>query len=435
VRRHRLWLCCLFLATNVALASAQQSGPGVLPGSQPLAAGGTVSGGFRVADGNADGTAAGGYSWASDTNTVIYRIGADNVGFSAGGVLRWDYNTTRILSTIPFQGAVGSAGTPTFLAGTAGIFSPFTNYLGFSVGGGNSGEIDTTAWRLPLAFELGWAASGGTLDLRLARDVANQLALRNGTNPQAFNLYNTFTSSTIYERAESTWTGNVFYFGTRKGSGGGSARSMSFITDGQDRWNIGTTGNITAGTDNTYAIGNGTGALLRPSSIFLAAPGITIGSGTGITVGNAGEVRDLDYVVTIASTAFVCAATTCDVTIGTLPAKTLLYPSIAEITTTFACTATCTSSTLSFLLGKGSGGAEYLASFDADAATGVFGDADAELGTLLTRAAAIANGTYHTTSQAVVLRLTSGTGNIGNGAATNLSQGSVTITLRHRVKG
>lgn len=159
---------------------------------------------------------------------------------------------------------------------------------------------------------------------------------------------------------------------------------------------------------------------------------VTAGSATGLTVSNTGEVRTTVYKVVVDRTAFVAAATTADLTIGTLPANTWLVNVTASLTTTFACTATCTTATLSMVVGKGAGGAEYLASFDADAATAVFGDADAEMGTLMTRAAAIQGGTFTAGSQAVVVRLTSGTGNIGDGAATNLSQGSITIWVTTR---
>ena len=39
----------------------------------------------------------------------------------------------------------------------------------------------------------------------LVRDAANTLAQRNGTNAQQFNIYNTFTSATDYERLEAVW--------------------------------------------------------------------------------------------------------------------------------------------------------------------------------------------------------------------------------------
>jgi hypothetical protein len=160
---------------------------------------------------------------------------------------------------------------------------------------------------------------------------------------------------------------------------------------------------------------------------------ITPGSATGLTISDTGSVRTQIYKVNVLSTAFVCAAVTCDLTIGTLPANTWVQNVTSQLVTTFACTATCTTSTLSLVLGKGSGGAEYLASLDADAAAAIFGDADAEMGTLLTRAAAIQAGTFNATTQTIVLRLTSGTGNIGTGTVTNLSQGSFFIWVQTTV--
>lgn len=185
---------------------------------------------------------------------------------------------------------------------------------------------------------------------------------------------------------------------------------------------------------NIVQIGNANAASINVNAALLPqAPKITAGAATGLTVSNTGEARTVVYKVTLDKTAFVCAATTCDVTIATLPANTWLLNVTASLTQTFACTATCTTSTLSAVLGKGSGGSEYLASADMDAATAIFGDADAEMGTLLTRAAAIQGGTFTSSSQAVVFRLVSGTGNIGTGATTNLSQGSITMWLTTRV--
>lgn len=273
----------------------------------------------------------------------------------------------------------------------------------------------------------------GATDVALYRDAANVLAQRNSTNAQKMRWYKTFTDASNGEWAEiDTTPGSTMTIGTLA-NGTGTVRNIGFATAGSLKWFIDAAsgGFLKAATDNTVDIG-ATGAN-RPKSLFLAAPAITPGAATGVTVNNSGEVKELQYQVTVATTAFTCAAVTCDVTIGTLPADTFLVRVDAKLTTTFACTATCTSSTLSFILGKGAGGSEYLASFDADAATGVFGDADAEMGTLMTRAAAIQGGTYNTASQAVVLRLTSGTGNIGTGAATNLSQGSVNFTLTTRV--
>lgn len=182
--------------------------------------------------------------------------------------------------------------------------------------------------------------------------------------------------------------------------------------------------------DSGYAGFNaGSITAMGAAGVFGGSATITNGAGAGITVVNTGLLQRAVYKVTIDRTAFVCNATTCDMTIGTLPAKTAILSTYADLTTTFACTATCTSSTLSMVLGLTAGTNGLLVSFDADAAIGQFGDADAELGATLARATAVQGGLVPAWSatNGVFLRLTSGTGNIGNGAATNLSQGSITF--------
>jgi hypothetical protein len=85
-------------------------------------------------------------------------------------------------------------------------------------------------------------------DLAIQRDAADSLAQRRTTNPQTFNIYNTFTSSTSHERGFLRWSSNVFQIGTEKGSGGGTARALEFQTDGTTRLTIATNGQVTAST-------------------------------------------------------------------------------------------------------------------------------------------------------------------------------------------
>lgn len=158
---------------------------------------------------------------------------------------------------------------------------------------------------------------------------------------------------------------------------------------------------------------------------------LTPGSGTGITVNNAGEFNRQVYKVTITSSQFISNAVTHDVTWVTVPAKTRIIGIVADLTQTFACAAVCTTSTLSATVGKTAGGNQYLVSFDMDAATARFGLADADLGTSINRASAIQGGDLPSWTGATTLnlRMTSGTGNLGNGSVTNLSQGSITLYL------
>lgn len=117
-------------------------------------------------------------------------------------------------------------------------------------------------------------------DVIIARDAANTLALRNSTSPQAFNIYNTYTSGSVYERAEAFWLSNSFTI--RTAQSGGSARSMTIGTQGDANLIISTNTAIRADfsslgikfyqhillpTDNTYDIG--AASANRPRSLFL----------------------------------------------------------------------------------------------------------------------------------------------------------------------
>jgi hypothetical protein len=82
---------------------------------------------------------------------------------------------------------------------------------------------------------------------RLETDSSNILAQRNGINPQAFRLYNTYTSSTNFERLNLRWDTNVVKIGTEKGSAGGTARDLVFETDALARITITSSGDIGIG--------------------------------------------------------------------------------------------------------------------------------------------------------------------------------------------
>ena len=170
-----------------------------------------------------------------------------------------------------------------------------------------------------------------------------------------------------------------------------------------------------------------TGADVTFDSVTLVDTAVTVGSGTGVTVDVTAKVQRVVYKLSVIQSHWVAAAVTQDFTIATLPAKTRITDVTAEITQQFACTATCTSATLSMVVGKGAGGSEYLDSFDIDAATAVFGDVDSERGASLD---GVVNGEITWgAAQAVVARLTSGTGNLGNATVTNLSGGDVTFYI------
>jgi hypothetical protein len=106
----------------------------------------------------------------------------------------------------------------------------------------------------PYAWASGTNLTGATTDLFLRRDAANTLAQYNGTAAQTFRIYNTFTSATNFERLNiiAQAAGSVI-IGTEKGSGGGSARSLEFQTDGVTRLTLATNGAATFSAGVTCA--------------------------------------------------------------------------------------------------------------------------------------------------------------------------------------
>lgn len=94
-----------------------------------------------------------------------------------------------------------------------------------------------------LNFQSSFSSSGANVDLSLFRDAANTLAQRNGTNAQAFRVYNTYTDASNYERARLAWSGNVFEVATAA-AGSGTARNMK-LTAGASDVTLATSGAMT----------------------------------------------------------------------------------------------------------------------------------------------------------------------------------------------
>lgn len=150
-----------------------------------------------------------------------------------------------------------------------------------------------------------------------------------------------------------------------------------------------------------------------------------VASGTGITVGYNGDQRRGTFKITVANTAWITAGLTQSITLAVIPAKCSVKSVIADTTAAL----TNGVSTLALTVGPTGTLAGYIASHDVKTAPVTKGLADADMGTLLTRAAAVQGGHMPSWSAGVnlVATLTSGTVNLGNGAVTALTTGSTTF--------
>jgi hypothetical protein len=83
----------------------------------------------------------------------------------------------------------------------------------------------------------GAAASGGS-DVLLYRDGPGELALRNGVNAQRFNVYETYTDASNYERGFIQSSGSGYFQVGTEAAGTGVAQILSFFQNGAERVRI-----------------------------------------------------------------------------------------------------------------------------------------------------------------------------------------------------
>lgn len=204
------------------------------------------------------------------------------------------------------MGAVGNAGlrcgNPPAVVGTNGgsIHVGCINgalYCGSLSAFGGSARIDANAIKIPSGNVFAFSSdstSYGTADAQLARLAAGQMIMRNSTTAQTFLVANTYTSTTSYEAAGAWWSSNVAYIGTQKGSGGGSARDVSFVRDSTVKETLGANTNddaqprklyscTYAGKPSAATVGAGAVVYMTSCNCTVAGANVTA-TGTGTCV-------------------------------------------------------------------------------------------------------------------------------------------------------
>ena len=255
----------------------------------------------------------------------------------------------------PFYAVDGTAAAPSYSFASQtnkGMFSGATDALYWSVAGTSGMGLFTTGLQIKSDQVLGWSsgAVGVGYDTILARDAANTLAQRNGTNAQAFRVYGTTTGSRYVA---------LNHDGTNAGISTPSGSGHFYITtDGTARWLFNSSGHLVTVADNTYDIG-ASGATRPRTGYFgtsVVSP-ILQGSGTGVSVANVGANscgttaatiagNQVSGVITIGET----AGTQCRVTFSTA-APVARDCTVTDATTTIATRATAVSTTTHDFLG------------------------------------------------------------------------------------
>ena len=150
-------------------------------------------------------------------------------------------NSRKFILAIPFEpsGSIYSSqiGDPCFRSDTPNIL------FGTDAAGSLQLGIKTDYVVVPSTSALVWnnvaatatnAMNASTFDLRLYRDTNDTLALRRPNSgatsyPQTFNVYNTYTDASNYERGFARWSSNIFQIGLEK-AGTGTDRQINIIS-------------------------------------------------------------------------------------------------------------------------------------------------------------------------------------------------------------
>jgi hypothetical protein len=106
------------------------------------------------------------------------------------------------------------------------------------------------------SFFAGGISLGNTVAAPYANlygEAANTLALRNSTNAQTFNIYNTYTDASNYERTTFAWSSNQFYIQVQA-AGSGTLRTLN-LGGGGKNWKIDSSGSLYPGNNDEGSIG------------------------------------------------------------------------------------------------------------------------------------------------------------------------------------
>lgn len=189
---------------------------------------------------------------ASGTTFTAIKMNVTDTASAAGSLLMdlqvggvSQFNVTKGAAGVVFGQGSAVGRTRLSLPQFSEIVVP-SGRLGISTGSNITHYFDG-GLIIPANLKFGFSPSvnstgfSSDTDVSLHRDAANTLAQRNGVNAQAFNLYNTYTDASNYERGFMRWVSNALQIGTDR-LGTGSTRSLVLQTNGATRLTIGPTG-------------------------------------------------------------------------------------------------------------------------------------------------------------------------------------------------
>ena len=182
--------------------------------------------------------AAGTLAQRNGTNAQVFRIyNTTDAGLTnfERGFMRWSSNVLQIGTE---RAGTGSVRSLEFLGpNNARILLSTAGNGTVLMGGGNTTEASFQLTRDRMILDedtpLEWSGDGFRVDQGISttgtairKDGSSALGVRNATNPQTFRVYNTWTSTTNFERLNVRWASNELIIDAEAGSGGGTLRGI-----------------------------------------------------------------------------------------------------------------------------------------------------------------------------------------------------------------